>query len=58
MKALLRGGPSDGDQEVDDALPSMIGGPSEGGVYERSGEREDDVPVYRWRQLTGGQAEA
>jgi len=44
-------------REVDEALPSMIGSPSEGGVYERTGEREDDRPVYRWRELTGGQAE-
>ncbi len=59
MEALLRGGPSDGDErEVDDALPSTIGNPSEGGVYERTGEREDERPLYRWRDLSGGQAEA
>ncbi len=59
MEARFRGGPSDGDErEVHDVLPSMIGSPSEGGVYERTGEREDDRPVYRWRELSGGQAEA
>jgi hypothetical protein len=59
MEAHFRGGPSDGqNREVDDALPNMIGSPSEGGVYERTGEREDDRPVYRWRELTSEQAEA
>jgi hypothetical protein len=57
MKALLRGGPSDGDdREVDDDLPSTIGSPSEGGVYERTGETDDHRPVYRWRALFDGEA--
>ena len=59
MEAVFRGGPSDGQtREIDDALPNTIGDPSEGGVYERTGEREDDRPVYRWRELSGGQAES
>ena len=59
MEAVFRGGPSDGQKrEVDDALPSTIGDASEGGVYERTGEREEDRPVYRWRDLSGGQAHA
>jgi hypothetical protein len=59
MEAHLRGGPSDGqNREVDDALPNIIGNPSEGGVYERTGEREDERPLYRWRDLSGEQAEA
>lgn len=39
-------------------LPAVIGNPSEGGVYERTGEREADRAVYRWRQLTSEQAAA
>lgn len=59
MNAILRGGPSDGeDREVDDALPHTIGSPSKGGIYERTGEWEADRPVYRWRELTAAQAEA
>jgi hypothetical protein len=59
MKAIFRGGPSDGeDREVDDAIPSIIGSPSQGGIYERTGEKEADGPVYRWRDLTADQAEA
>ncbi len=58
MEAVFRGGPSDRQRrEVDDALPSIIGDASEGGVYERTGEREEDRPVYRWRVLSGGQAD-
>ena len=57
MEAVFRGGPSGGQtREIDDAVPSTIGDPSEGGVYERTGEREDGRPVYRWRNLSGGQA--
>jgi hypothetical protein len=59
MDALLRGGPSDGQaREVDDGLPAVIGNPSDGGVYERTGERDADRAVYRWRQLTDEQAAA
>lgn len=59
MKAILRGGPSDGeDREVDDAIPSIIGSPSEGGIYERTGDKEVDRPVHRWRDLTADQAAA
>jgi len=58
MEAVFRSGPSDGQtRKIDDALPSTIGDASEGGVYERTGEREDDRPVYRWRKLSGGQVE-
>ena len=59
MKAVFLGGPSSGQlRDVDDSLPSLFGAPAEGGVYERTGEKEDDRPVYRWRQLTVDQAEA
>jgi hypothetical protein len=59
MDALLRGGPADGEaRQVDDVLPAVIGNPSDGGVYERTGEREADRAIYRWRQLTPAQAVA
>jgi hypothetical protein len=54
----FEGGPRHGDTDTADYLPAVIGSGAERGVYERTGERRDDLSVYRWRSLTEAQAQA
>lgn len=55
---IFEGGPRHGETEAADYLPAVIGSGAERGVYERTGERRDDLSVYRWRSLTEAQADA
>lgn len=55
---IFEGGPRHGETEAADYLPAVIGSGAERGVYERTGERRDDLSVYHWRSLTEAQADA
>jgi hypothetical protein len=48
----FEGGPQHGETDTADYLPAVIGSGAERGVYERTGERCDDLSIYRWRSLT------
>ena len=54
----FKGGPRHGQTDAADYVPAVMGSGDERGVYERTGERRDQLSVYRWRSLTEAQADA
>lgn len=55
---VYQGGPRDGQTDTLDRLAVTVGDGSEGGVYQRTDDADDDRVVYRWQALTDAEANA
>ena len=55
---VFDGGPRNGETDTADALAVVIGSGKEGGVYQRTDEKRDDLVVYRWQPLSEPEGEA
>ena len=55
---VFDGGPRHDETDSVDPVAPVIGDGSDGGVYERTGDRRHDVVVYRWRSLRESEVDA
>ena len=55
---VFDGGPRHGESGALDHLPVVIGTGSEGGVYQRTGDGDDGLVVYRWQPLSDAASDA
>jgi hypothetical protein len=58
LRVTFEGGPRQGETDVFDFEPVVVGDGSARGVYQRTDDIHDGTVVFRWQPLTDAEVEA